>query len=131
MPCLNDIDEKIIKKEYIFELLDYLDNKEQKALFGFYLRFIRYNVKYYKMNQCVHPALKKVLNILLTNHWIPFYLKRLVDVIDSLNATNFEKLISCICDYLTETNEVRNIVRENKYKTFAKVMILENIKLIN
>jgi hypothetical protein len=131
MPCLNDIDERILKKEYIFELLDYLENEHHMALFGFYLRFVKYNLKYYKVNQSVHPALKKVLTILLNNAWIPVYYKRLIDAIELLDCSNFEKLINFICDYMTDCNGNRDLENDNKYKTYAKVMILENINLIN
>jgi hypothetical protein len=131
MPCLNDIDERIIKKDYIFELLDFLDQDDHKALFGFYLRFVKYNVRFFKINQCVHPSLKKVLNIVLDHNWIPIYFTRLIDVIEMLDSYNFEKLVNYLCDYMSTFGQNNKIEDENKYKTLAKIMILENIKYIN
>jgi hypothetical protein len=49
MQGLNDIDEKIIEKEYLIELLSLLDEKEQLSFYGFYIRYIRYSISKIKI----------------------------------------------------------------------------------
>ncbi len=44
MQGLNDIDEKIIDREYLIELLSLLDEKQQLSFYGFYIRFIRHSI---------------------------------------------------------------------------------------
>jgi hypothetical protein len=77
MQGLNDIDEKIIEKEFLIELISLLDEKEHLSFYGFYIRFIRYSINKIKL------AKEKKDN---TDSFIP---KNLILLLSTLIRVNF------------------------------------------
>ena len=108
MLYLNDIDEKIINKEYLIHLLELLDSEDHISLYGYYTRYIFYSIKYYKITLSVNPNLKKIFGILYKNQWLPQYFMKMTDIVENLDKTNFEKLMNSIYNYLTEFHEKSN-----------------------
>ena len=64
MQGLNDIDEKIIKKEYLIDLLTLIDEKDHLSFYGFYVRFIRYSISQIKVLTNIPQSLINIFNIL-------------------------------------------------------------------
>ena len=133
MTHLNDIDERIINKDYLVDLLELLDNEDHLSLYGYYTRYIFYSIKYYKVNLTVNSNLKKIFCILYKNQWLPEYFMKMTDIVEKLDKFNFEKLMNYIHNYMTEYHE-KNNEEKNKgktiYKILIKVMIIDNIKKI-
>lgn len=65
MKGLNDIDEKIVNKEYLLEILALLDDKDQTSFYGFYLKYIKYSISLLKIKPDTINKLKKLLGILI------------------------------------------------------------------
>jgi hypothetical protein len=133
MLYLNDIDEKIINKEYLIDLLELLDCEDHISLYGYYTRYIFYSIKYYKITLSVIPNLKKIFGILYKNNWLPQYFMKLTDIVEILDKSNFEKLMNYIYNYMNQLHEKSNdeIIRgRSTYKLLIKVMIIDNIKKI-
>jgi hypothetical protein len=136
MTCLNDITEAIVQKDYIIDLLMLLDDDDQISFYGFYVRYINFSTKYYKLENKVDKNFNKLISIMYKMTWLPMYFKRFTDVIDQFDSQSFEKLINHLCNYLTEFNpynEQNTIDIENKkalYRLHAKVLLIDNINLI-
>jgi hypothetical protein len=134
MTCLNDITEEIIRNDYIIDLLLLLGDDDQVSFYGFYIRYINFSLKFYKLENKVDKNFQKLMSIMYRISWLPNYFKRFTNAIDRLDSNNFEKLINHLCNYLTECNPYTNQPDiENKkslYRLHAKVMLIDNINLI-
>jgi hypothetical protein len=138
MTCLNDINEEIVRKEYIIDLLLLLNDQDQISFYGFYVRYINFSLKYYKLENKVDNNFDKLISIVYKMKWLPSYFKRFTDIINKLDQVNFEKVINHICNYLTEFNpflrkdEINSDLENKKgyYRIQTKILLIDNINLI-
>ena len=63
MQGLNDVDEKIIEKDFILDLLIILDENYQITFYGFYLRFLKNCIPRLKCSTKIINNIKKLLLI--------------------------------------------------------------------
>jgi hypothetical protein len=139
MTCLNDIDERIIRNEFIVDLLLLLENDYQSAFYGFYVRYLNFSLKFFKIENKADKNLKKLISIFYRMSWLPMYFKRFTDKLELFNFNNFERLVTLICNYLTEFNpfSINNKISESElekkkdfYRINAKVLLIDNINVI-
>ena len=63
MQGLNDVDERIIEKDFILDLLIILDQNYQITFHGFYLRFLKNSIPRLKCSNKMIVNIKKLLLI--------------------------------------------------------------------
>jgi hypothetical protein len=69
MPCLNDIEEDLIEKKYIFELINLLEKDLHVDLYGIYQRILNVSINCLKLekekNENILINIKKLLLMLI------------------------------------------------------------------
>lgn len=67
MPSLNEIDEELISKDYLIDVLLFLDQENHRNLYGFYLKFLKISIKSMRLqdNGLILSNIKKLLKLFL------------------------------------------------------------------
>jgi hypothetical protein len=119
MQGLNDLDQIIAEKTFLFDLLLLLDESENKAFLGFYLRFLQYSSNLLKVSNKINENLIKLFELLLKLNWLPGRYSKLLNRFESMSVKLREKTVLHVYDYLNKENEEKMMVQ-------FKILMIDN-----
>ena len=119
MQGLNDLDQKIAEKAFLFDLLLLLDESDSLVFLGFYLRFLQYSSNLLKVSNKVNENLSKLFDLLLKLNWLPRRYSKLLNGFEAMPIKIKEKAVLHVYDYLNKESEEKMIIQ-------FKILMIEN-----